>query len=92
MNSKDIAIIAVFCTAIVGMLVRPVFLAWARRLSGGAVSTDLATEVDELRHRLVELEAEHGRMHELEERVDFAERMLAQRVDAPAIVAPRMNA
>ncbi len=92
MNSKDIAIIAVFCTAIVGMLVRPVFLAWARRISGGVVNADLANEVDELRHRVVELEADHGRMQELEERVDFAERMLAQRADAPAIVAPRMNA
>jgi hypothetical protein len=92
MQSKDIAIIAVFCTAIVGMLMRPVFLAWARRLSGGAVNADLAGEVDELRHRVIELEAEHGRMQELEERVDFAERMLAQRADAQAIVAPRMNA
>jgi hypothetical protein len=92
MNSQDIAISAVFCTAIVGMLVRPVFLAWARRLSGGAVNADLASEVDELRHRVVELEAEHGRMQELEERVDFAERMLAQRNDAVGIGAPRMNA
>jgi hypothetical protein len=92
MNSKDIAIMAVFCTAIVGMLVRPVLLAWARRISGGAGNADLANEVDELRHRVVELEADHGRMQELEERVDFAERMLAQRADASAIVAPRMNA
>jgi hypothetical protein len=89
MNSKDIAIIAVFCTAIVGMLVRPVFLAWAKHLSGGAVNADLVTEVDELRQRVVELEAEHGRMQELEERVDFAERMLAQRSEAAALPVPR---
>ena len=82
MNSKDIAVMAVFCTAILGMLLRPVMMAWARRLSSGASSADISADVEELRHRLLELEAERGHMQELEERLDFAERMLAQRSDA----------
>lgn len=82
MTSKDIAIVAVFCTAILGMLVRPVILAWSRRLSGGAANADMANEVDELRARLQELEAERGQVAELAERLDFAERLLSQRNDA----------
>lgn len=81
MTSKDIAIVAVFCTAIVGMLLRPVLVAWARRLGGSTVSADLANEVDELRSRVAELEAERGHLAELEERLDFAERLLARNGD-----------
>ena len=79
MNGRDVAIIAVFCTAIVGMLLRPIANAWARRLSSGPANAELAAEVDELRQRVLDLEAERGHTLELEERLDFAERMLAQR-------------
>jgi hypothetical protein len=79
MDGKELAIVAVFCVAIVGMLLRPFAVAWARRLSTGPANTDLVAEVDELRHRVIELEADRGRTLELEERLDFAERMLAQR-------------
>jgi len=84
MNGKDIAVVAVFCTAIVGMLLRPLFVAWARRIGGGATS-DVAHELDELRQRVADLEAERARLLELEDRVDFAERMLAQRDAAPQL-------
>lgn len=36
------------------------------------------TELDELRARLAELEAQQGRLLELEERLEFAERLLAR--------------
>ena len=89
MNSKDIAIMAVFCMAIAGMLLRPLVMALSRRISGAAVSDQLGHEVDELRARVAELEAERGQMAELEERLDFAERMLAQRHDAAALPSHR---
>jgi hypothetical protein len=43
---------------------------------------ELKAHVDALEARIQQLEAEHDRVVELEERVDFAERMLAQRPDS----------
>jgi hypothetical protein len=88
MNGRDIAIISVFCTAIVGMLLRPVFMAWARRIDGrhaedGASEDELA----QLRERVIELETQGMRIGELEERLDFAERLLAQRNESPRLPA-----
>jgi hypothetical protein len=82
---KNSAIIIVFLMAVVGMLLRPIVVAWSRRLSVGAANDLLASEVDELRLRVAELEAERGHVAELAERVDFAERLLAQRNDAASI-------
>ena len=79
---KNSAIMGVFFVAIVGMLLRPIVVALSRRLGGGAANDQLASEVDELRARVAELEAERGHVAELAERVDFAERLLAQRHDA----------
>lgn len=50
-------------------------LIWKRTdRPAGLVSVDM----QELQTRVAELEAERGRIAELEERVDFAERLLAQ--------------
>ena len=59
----------------------PLMRALARRLEGKPAGSDpaLRSEIDQLRHRLDESEVFHGRVLELEERVDFAERLLAQR-------------
>ena len=73
---QNSAIIGVFTLAVVGMLLRPLVVAWSRRISGAAANADLVNEVDELRGRVAELETERGRMAELEERLDFAERLL----------------
>ena len=43
---------------------------------------ELKAHVDSLEARIQQLEAEHDRVLELEERVDFAERLLAQRPDS----------
>lgn len=79
MSSKDIAILAVSALVAVAVLLRPVMRAWARRIGGEAVNPDLAGEVAELRERVAELEGSGTRLQELEERLDFAERLLAQR-------------
>ncbi len=61
-----------------GVLRGPVGRAWARRIDsdrGGAVT---AEELDLLHARIEDLESGHQRMAELEERLDFAERLLTR--------------
>jgi Tfp pilus assembly protein PilO len=59
----------------------PLMKAIGRRLEGRPAGADqtLRTEVEQLRARLSEMEALQHRVMELEERVDFAERLLSQR-------------
>ena len=54
-----------------------VALRWLWKRTGGAPALG-ADELEDMRHRLTELEAERGRVADLEERVDFAERLLAK--------------
>jgi len=61
--------------------------ALARRLEGkGTGDAALRAEVEQLHHRLGEVDALQGRVAELEERLDFTERMLARTPEAPAQV------
>jgi hypothetical protein len=70
----------------------PIMRALARRLEGkGAADPALHAEIEQLQHRLGEVDALQQRVAELEERIDFTERMLA-RTQAPAALpgdAPR---
>ena len=61
-----------------GLLFGPIGAAIARRIGGppAAAGVDPA-ELEEMRTRLGEIEAQQARMAELEERLDFAERLLA---------------
>lgn len=61
-------------------LLGPLMQALGRRLEPRNSSGDpaLASEVDDLRSRVRELEQHQGRMLELEERLDFTERLLVQ--------------
>lgn len=69
-------------------LLVPLVHALARRLEGPARPDGAsAGELAELRSRLQELESQQGRVLELEERVDFAERMLAQQREAARLPA-----
>jgi Tfp pilus assembly protein PilN len=68
--------LAVLCT--VGMLVWPLVRALARRLESGGRNAQLQGELDALRDRLQQLEQSQARVAELEERLDFTERLLAQ--------------
>lgn len=63
----------------------PVMRALGRRLEGkGRDDAALRAEVEQLQQRLGEVDHLHQRVAELEERIDFAERMLAR---APASTA-----
>jgi hypothetical protein len=57
----------------------PLVRALSRRLEGRPTTDDAAirAEIDQLRHRLEDVEGLQHRMLELEERVDFTERLLA---------------
>ena len=71
----------------------PLMRALGRRIEGRTPGTDLALrgEVDQLRARVGELEALQHRVMELEERVDFAERLLSQRREVERLPGPRSD-
>ena len=56
----------------------PLARALGRRLDARGTSAAVQGELDALRSRVEELEQGQGRLAELEERLDFAERLLAQ--------------
>jgi hypothetical protein len=67
----------------------PIMRAFARRVEGkGGVDAALRAEVDQLQARLGEVDVLHGRVAELEERIDFTERLLAQAHDPQSRVLP----
>ncbi len=66
------------------VVLHPLMRAVGRRLEGRGAAGDanLVADVEQLRQRMGELEAMQHRVMELEERVDFAERLLSQRREA----------
>jgi hypothetical protein len=77
---NDLAAVVLILGAglVVAALIWPLIRALARRIEGGAPSTEMQTELDGLRERVRQLEEMPPRMAELEERVDFTERIVAQ--------------
>lgn len=67
---------------IIAALLWPLIRALARRIEGGAPSTEMQAELDGLRERVRQLEEMQPRMVELEERVDFTERIVAKTREA----------
>jgi hypothetical protein len=59
-------------------LIWPLIRAFARRIEGGAPSSDMQAELDGLRERVRQLEEMQPRMADLEERMDFTERIVAK--------------
>ncbi len=86
---ETMSLIAVSVTVLIGSikLFTPIMQGLGRRLGGPEGGTDpgLKFEVEELRARVQELEGQQARMYELEERLDFTERLLVrQREQDPA--------
>ena len=64
----------------------PLVRAIARRIEGRTEDPEVRREIEELRMRIREIEGEQARFAELEERLDFAERLLAQaRTEVPRL-------
>lgn len=79
---------SVFFIAVATVLILrgPLGRALARRIEGGAAGagdSNLVAGVAELEARVAELEQQAARVHELEERLDFAERLLARSSHEP---------
>jgi hypothetical protein len=65
-------------------------LARAMELGAGAATPpENDARINQLEQRVAELEAAQGRLAELEERVDFAERLLTRNEDATRLPGPR---
>jgi flagellar biosynthesis/type III secretory pathway M-ring protein FliF/YscJ len=64
---------------VAGIVLFPLVRAYARRLERGSEDPELRDEVVQLRERVAELEHNAVAVQELEERMDFAERLLTQR-------------
>jgi hypothetical protein len=77
-----VVLIVIAALTALTIILWPVMRAFARRLEGkGQADAALRTEVEQLHHRLGEVDSLHARILELEERLDFAERLLAQTHD-----------
>ncbi|CAN5716880.1 hypothetical protein BH24GEM1_BH24GEM1_29710 [soil metagenome] len=63
---------------ILAALIWPLIRAFARRIEGAAPGATMQAELEGLRERVRQLEEMQPRMAELEERVDFTERIVAQ--------------
>lgn len=73
------AVILLLCVAVLaGVLLWPLIRAIARRIEAGATVAEARAEIMGLEERLRLLEEAQPRVGELEERLDFAERLLAQ--------------
>jgi uncharacterized protein HemX len=73
------AVLALLAAAVlVGILLWPLVKAIARRIEAGAAVAEARSELMGLQERVRLLEESQPRVAELEERLDFAERLLAQ--------------
>ena len=69
--------------AIVAVILWPLIRAWARRIEQGGVAAETEAELEALRQRVRELEEMQPRMMELEDRVQFTERVLVRGQGSP---------
>ena len=80
MDERPAVVMIVIASLLAAIIILwPIVRALARRIEGkGAADPALRAEVEQLQQRLGEVEVLQTRVAELEERVDFAERLLAQ--------------
>jgi Tfp pilus assembly protein PilO len=78
-DAPALVMITLLVMTAITIVLWPLARALARRLEGrGAVDAALRAEMEQLHHRLGEVDVMQGRIAELEERLDFTERLLAQ--------------
>ncbi len=88
-DSKSVVLIVIAALTAMTIILWPIMRAFARRLEGkGTVDSALRAEVEQLHTRLAEMDSLQSRLVELEERVDFTERLLAQAQQPARLGAP----
>jgi len=65
-----------------GIILWPIVRALARRIEGKSGDTELRAEIDALHQRVSDLEQVETRLGELENRIEFSERLLTQHREA----------
>lgn len=79
MSTGGIVMVVLLVTAAITIICWPIVRALARRLEARpGLSPALQEDFEDMHHRLAEMDGLQQRVSELEERLDFAERMLAQ--------------
>jgi hypothetical protein len=73
-----VIMIVIAALAATTIILWPIVRAFARRLEGKSGDPALRAEVEQLHARLGEVDTLQTRIDDLEERLDFAERLLAQ--------------
>jgi hypothetical protein len=99
MNGGAPAVVMIVFLALLAttVILWPVMRAFARRVEGkGRADAALRAEVEQLQQRLGDVDHLEQRVAELEERLDFAERLLTRGQEAPPVLArvdhPRVGA
>ncbi len=78
-DAPALVMITLLVVTAITIIAWPIVRALARRLEGrGAADAAIRAELEQLQHRLSEVDVLQGRIGELEERLDFTERLLAQ--------------
>jgi hypothetical protein len=81
-GSPFVMVMAIAALAATVIILWPIVRAFARRLEGKGGDPALKAELELLHTRLGEVDVLHNRVAELEDRLDFTERLLAQAHDA----------
>ena len=84
-NNLIIPLAGMATAVILGLPVVKALVRFVERKTGGAIDTRLHEELEELRGRVEAIEETRTRVLDLEERLDFAERMLTTSRDRPQI-------
>jgi hypothetical protein len=78
-GAGELAMFLAIGAAAVGLLLGPIGSAVARRLGGRPDPGDTSTQIEEIREQVTaEVDDLRNRLVEVEERLDFAERLLAR--------------
>ncbi len=85
-GAGELAMFLAMGAAAVGLLFGPIGSALARRIGGRAEPVDAHAEIEEMAGRMTgEVDDLRNRLAEVEERLDFAERLLARGGEADQI-------
>ena len=87
LEAVAICVIAVSFAFVAYKMLVPLARAFAARIEGRGGNAALEQRVNELQSQLADADMLQNRVAELEERLDFAERLLSQRDDAPRLPA-----